>query len=402
LNVIHSEQGKGERPIPPGKYRVTVTRGFEYTAHEADITVSAGRPTSVQAALDRVVDTKGWVAADLHLHAVPSSDAPSLLADRVRSLVAAGIEVGVATDHNKITDYGPTIRELGLGGKVASVIGDEVTTRELWWGHFNVFPLAAGSEPLPYRATLPSAIFAAARAAKPYGPDTIVQVNHPRMGDIGYFDIFRMDPTDVAGWRARSPAVDMGFDTIEVFNGDEYDKLHRVEDVMRDWYALLNAGFRYTATGNSDSHKISFHEAGTPRNLVAVPSDSPGTFDERAFVEAVRGGRVVVSSGPFVQITAGGKGVGSTISEGMADIVVRVDGPPWVDVDKVQVIRRGEILREWGAADLAGARPLELRASADLKKGDWVIAIARGSKPMPFLYRQGAKPFGFTNAIYVK
>jgi hypothetical protein len=301
-----------------------------------------------------------------------------------------------------VTDYAPTIRELGLGGRVASIIGDEVTTRELWWGHFNVFPLAAGSEPIPYRATMPSSIFAAARASKPYGANTVVQVNHPRMGDIGYFDLFRMDSTDVLGWQKRSPAVDMGFDAIEVFNGDEYDKIPRVEDCMRDWFALLNAGFRYTATGNSDSHKISFHEPGTPRNLVAVPSDDPGKFDERAFISSVRAGRVIVSSGPFVQLSAAGQGLGSTIPAGTTDIVVRVDGPAWVDVDRVQVIRRGAVLREWGAADLTGPRPVELRVSADLKGGDWVIAIARGSKPMPFLYRPNARPFAFTNAIYVK
>jgi len=85
------------------------------------------------------------------------------------------------------------------------------------------------------------------------------------------------------------------------------------------------------------------------------------------------------------------------------DLEVRVDAPPWVDVDRVQLVRRGAILREWGAADIAAAaRPITLKAQADLKAGDWVIAIARGTKPMTFLHRQNAQPFAFTNAIYVK
>jgi hypothetical protein len=403
VNVVHSDTGAGRRSIPPGKYRVIVTRGFEYSAFEAEIAVTAGQEATVKAAIDRVVDTRGWIAADLHLHAIPSPDAPALLADRVRSLVAAGLEVGVATDHNAVTDYSPVIRELKLGDKVASVVGDEVTTRDLSWGHFNIFPLAPGSAPLPYMRVTPGGIFGAARASQPLGDKTLIQVNHPRMGDIGYFDILRMDITDIPGWLRRSPAARMDFDAIEIFNGDHYDRIYKVEECMRDWFALLNAGFRYTATGNSDSHRISFHEPGTPRTLIAVPSDRPGALDERAFIEALRGGRAVVSSGPFVTLSAGGQGIGSTIAPGTVEIEVRVDAPPWVDVDRVQLVKRGEVLREWTAADLSKAtRPMALRTQADLKAGDWVIAIARGSKPMTFLHRPAAQPFGFTNAIYVK
>src|SRR4051812_9235469 len=131
-----------------------ITRGFEYTAFEKEIAIVANQTVTVRAALDRVVNTKGWIAADLHLHALPSMDAPALLVDRVRSLAAAGIEAAVATDHNVVTDYRPAIQALGLGAEVASIIGDEVTTKDLAFGHFNVFPLEAGSPPIPWRGTL--------------------------------------------------------------------------------------------------------------------------------------------------------------------------------------------------------------------------------------------------------
>ena len=401
INVIFSDTGEGERPLPPGAYHVTVGRGFEYTAHEQDITIAEKKTSTIEAPITRVVATRGWIAADLHLHAVPSSDAPSRLADRVRSLAATGVEVAVATDHNAVTDYAPTIRELGLGARVARVIGDEVTTRDQLFGHFNVFPLAAGTPPIAWKHTLPSRIFAAARASQPHGAQTIVQVNHPRMSDIGYFDILRMDPADVAGWLARAPLADMSFDALEVFNGDHYANLLRVEQCLYDWYALLNAGFRTVATGNSDSHKVGFHEAGVPRTLVAMENDDPAAFDERAFVSAVRAGRVVVSSGPFVQLEAQGKPVGSTIGAGDVDIVVRVDAPPWVDVDRVELYRRGALLRTW-AVKPDEARPLERRTREPLAKGDWIIAIARGSKPMTFLHRPNAFPMGFTNPIWAQ
>ena len=49
----------------------------------------------------------------------------------------------------------------------------------------------------------------------------------------------------------------------------------------------------------------------------------------------------------------------------------------------------------------SGKPPWHFKAKATLKSGDWVIAIARGTKPMTYLYRSGATPFGFTNPIFV-
>jgi hypothetical protein len=399
LNVAYTEHGEGEWPLPPGKYHVAVGRGFEYTAHEQDVVIKPGGTVEIRAALERVVDTHGWITADLHLHAEPSPDAPSRLADRIRSLVAVGVEAAVATDHNAVTDYGPVIRDLHLEGSIASVVGDEVTTRDLRWGHFNVFPLVPSTLPLAWVGVLPAELFADARAQKPYGPQTLVQVNHPRMGNIGYFDVLRFDPQDVKGWLARAPVADMGFDLLEVFNGDHHARISAVETVMRDWYALLDAGFHVVATGNSDSHKVGYHEAGMPRNLVFVGKDAPSAFDEATFVEALRQGKVVVQSGPFVRLEVAGKGVGETVPEGEAEIVVRVDAPPWVDVDRIELLRKGKPLKSWPVTARKG--PVEQRTRETLQKGDWIIAIARGSKPMD-VYAPGAQPFGFTNPVFVR
>lgn len=401
-NVLATETGSGEAPLPPGKYRVQINRGFEYTAHEQTLEIKEGKTTAVKASLDRVVDTKGWIAADLHLHAVPSSDAPSLLPDRIRSLVASGIEVAVATDHNAVTDYRPVIAELKMEKRIAGLSGDEITTRDTPFGHFNAFPVDPKTEPFKFKGTIPSAIFAEVRAAKPFGKETILQVNHPRMGSIGYFELLRFDPLDIPGWLARSPLADMGFDALEVFNGDHYTRISKVEECLKDWYALLNAGYRYTATGNSDSHRVSFHEPGVPRSLVRLEGDDPAKLDERAFVSAVRGGRVVVSSGPFVTLRAGDKGVGDTMSPGEVEITVDVDGPAWVDVDEVSLVKRGETMKTWTIGKKQGKRPWRFQVKETLKKDDWVIAIARGKKPMTYLYRAGATPFAFTNPIFVK
>jgi hypothetical protein len=399
LNVIYAETGEGERPVPPGKYKILIDRGFEYTAVEKDLEIVAGRTERVSAVLERVVDTKGFISADLHLHAMPSPDATQPLADRVRALVATGVEVGVATDHNKVTDYKQSIVDLKVEKWIASIVGDEVTTRDPAYGHFNAFPLPPGAEPIAYRSITPKSLFAAARAA---GPDTLVQVNHPRMGGIGYFELLRFDRDDIAGWEKRVGLADLSFDAIEVFNGDHYARIDKVEECLRDWYALIEAGHRFTATGNSDSHKLTYHEPGVPRNLVAVANDDPAAFDERAFVAAVRQGRVVVSSGPFIRFEIGGKGVGEKVAAGSREISIVVDAPPWVDVDRVELVRRGELWGTWTKPEKKGPHRFVIRETRELAKGDWIVAIARGTKPMSYLHRPNARPFAFTNPIWVE
>jgi hypothetical protein len=193
----------------------------------------------------------------------------------------------------------------------------------------------------------------------------------------------------------------MGFDAMEVFNGDHYADLAEVERVMRDWYALLDAGIRLTATGNSDSHKVTYHECGTPRNFVLVGDDDPAHFDQAAFVDAIRAGHVVVSSGPIVRLDVGGKGPGDTASAGADEVHVVVDAPPWVDVSRVELVKHGQVVQSWTGPFASGTRRLDARTTLSLAKGDWLVAVARGDRPMTFLPRWGAKPFAFTNPVWI-
>lgn len=402
VNAAQTRMGLVTRALPPGRYRVIVDRGFEYSAFEAPIEVRAGARTVVSAELERVVDTRGWLSADLHLHCAPSPDAPQPLEERVTSLAAAGVEVGVATDHNRVTDYAPVIARLGLTPWVASVVGDEITTETTAFGHFNAFPLEAGSEPLRYRATSPRGILAEARARPPLLAEGVIQINHPRMGDIGYFDVIRLDRDDVPGFVAHHPEAPFDFDAIEVFNGDDATSPATVEAILKDWGALIDAGHRLTATGNSDSHRLAFHEPGLPRNLVASKSDDPSAFDERAFTRAVREGRVSVSSGPFVTLRAGDAGIGDRVAPGKRKVVAEVQAPKWVDLTYLEIVSKGKPVARvegpFGGTDKVWRATLEVEL--DLKAGDWVYAKAGGSKEMDVLLRRGAVPFAFTNPIF--
>ena len=60
------------RFLPPGRTKLRVTRGPEYTAAEKEIELHAGKATSLEVKLKRQVDLRrrGWFAGDSHVHMI--------------------------------------------------------------------------------------------------------------------------------------------------------------------------------------------------------------------------------------------------------------------------------------------------------------------------------------------
>src|SRR5205814_501097 len=97
-----------------------------------------------------------------------------------------------------------------------------------------------------------------------------------------------------------------------------------------------------------------------------------------------------------------GHGIGESAPAGDQEIHVTVDAPPWVDVSRVELVRRGEPVKVWTGPFARGVRRLDARLNVTLNKGDWVIAVARGDRAMAFLARPGAKPLSFTNPVWIE
>jgi len=221
------------------------------------------------------------------------------------------------------------------------------------------------------------------------------------MGDIGYFDLIRLDRDHIADLAARSPWARLDFDAIEIYNGDDAVSIGAVESAMKDWMSLLDAGIRTTATGNSDSHRAIFHEPGLPRTYVRVPDDDISKFDQRAFIDSIRKGRAMVSGGPFVTLEIEDARVGDAIAAGIREARVAVSAPRWMDISYIELIQKGKVVARLDGPFEPSAVTAELRATLDLRAGDWVIATAGGSKEMDPLFRRGVVPYAFTNPIVV-
>ncbi|MDF3065603.1 MAG: hypothetical protein K0R38_1204 [Polyangiaceae bacterium] len=394
-NMLYSLTGSGSIELPAGRYDVLATHGPEYSMPRQELELNADLGATFRGVFTRTVDTSGWLSADFHLHASPSKDSNVPLNDRVLTLAAEGVELGVPTDHNHVTDYSEAIAIQRLDGKLATMSGVEITT--LNWGHFNAYPYPKSVDVPPTHETSPLEIFAVVRAR---APQAVLQVNHPRMPGVGYFNRGELNTkTGVA----ESPEFSFGFDALEVSNGFDLEDPKVFERNFRDWFELLNVGHRYTAVGNSDSHRVVFQWAGWPRTYVRVPDQDLSRVQPLEVARAVTGGHAVVSCGIFVLPTANGSaGPGDTVQGSRVSLAVSVGAPEWVDVSRVEVYANGAKVEE-RTRDVPMRKSVwNLNIDLELKVDTWIVVLARGDKFMnDALPGKWIKPFGFSNPILV-
>jgi hypothetical protein len=323
--LLSGGDGRASGEVLPGTYHLVVSRGPEYsTVDLGNITLEAGKVYEFGAQLKHVIDTKGYISADFHVHSGASIDGHIELDQRVLTFAAEGLEVLTATDHNIVTDYAPLVQTLGLRDFIHSTVGIEMTTLEM--GHFNAFPLnyQAGSVThgsFQWMNLAPAELFATLRNTAAIGmPDTVVQVNHPRDSILGYYHQFGLDadtgtPRDNVSiadpngpaWGDKNQNFSWDFDAMEVFNGKRAELLHT--------YRMPDArpAKMPTTTDGVPTYWDPDQNGGHPGDVVRTPCKSgptmagcvyaaqpvafPGSIEDW-FLLLNKGGRTVASTYP--------------------------------------------------------------------------------------------------------
>ncbi len=302
--VVFADQGTGELPLPPGTYRAIASRGIEYEIDESEPFVVDGRTSRhIEFVVRRAIDSEGWISADLHVHSEPSHDSGVTLPDRVRTMVAEGVEFFASTDHDYMTDFAPVIEDMGLTEWVQTAVGVETTTIEV--GHFLAFPLQArfladvgGAQDWTGKTPQQIIDFLRQQGAE-VGFDPLVFVAHPRDGILGYFDQFGFDPFKGTPATAVSPPgveydpslagipnpnpiladgnLTLDIDAMEMFTGKRLDT-HRTPTVDE-----LEA---YAAAGSDEGwgykwmERTMAEQQGLVDGVFRLSEDSQGVIDD--------------------------------------------------------------------------------------------------------------------------
>ncbi|MCB9758829.1 MAG: carboxypeptidase regulatory-like domain-containing protein [Alphaproteobacteria bacterium] len=444
--VLFCPYGECRATLPPGDYEAYATRGPEYELGFATFSVSANHPAYAELQVIHAVDSTGWISADFHVHTNPSHDSGVTPIDRVFTMASENVELMVSSDHDFVTDFRPVIEDLGLEPWIASDVGVEVTTVEV--GHYIGFPvvhdyLADAGGAFDWTGMTPEEMIEGLHEMGRV-EDPLTFVAHPRDGILGYFDQYGFSPYEGT---PGNLVVDAGlititnlllspdnfttdFDALELLNGKRFDfvrtpTLQEMDDYaadgsvtgydvlertfqeqqelidgvytfgpgrngqVDDWFSLLNLGYRYTAIGNSDTHSKTSTESGCPRNFVVSDTDDPAFIDSEEIARQVQAGHVFTSYGPFVRFMADDRYImGDELSaDGAVDFYIEVQSPSWFNVDRVELYRNGELVKDW-QLDVPNADTLNLAVEwSDTPDIDaWYAVIVMGDDDLYPLY----------------
>jgi hypothetical protein len=417
LHVAYAVTGDVTLAVPPGTWKVVVSRGYEYELVEHDdVVVTAGATTQIQAQLDRSVATPGVQCGDFHVHTWRSNDSGDDALTKVAQAVADGVELPVRSEHEWVADFSEEIARLGVGAFAAGIGSIELTSFEVW-GHMGVFPLtpdpAAVNAGAPKWQSFPTtehpeiametlsppAVFDAVRARR---EAPLVIINHPR-GGANYFDYVGFDPA--TGLASQAAAWDTKFTLVEVFNASGWLQ-NRTRNVA-DWLGLLRAGRKVFAVGSSDSHGIVTSPVGYPRTCITLDTDDPRLLTPNLVRDRLAAGHATISGGIYVSAKLGEAGPGDTTTGAgsLQKVEVTVQAARWVDVTSLEVIVDGETTETIGIlpGDADPGSAVRWHGLVDVQTratGGFVVIAAYGAKPLEPVH-PGRIPFGVTEPIFV-
>jgi hypothetical protein len=359
LNVIYTHKGEFKQEIAPGKYRAIVSRGPEYDALYLETEVSRGKVTTLEGKLNRVISSPGWVSTDFHSHSTPSGDNTSTQRGRVLNLLAEQLEFAPCTEHNRIDSYTPVLKELGCEAIMASCPGMELTGSLLPINHQNAFPLrhrprtqdggGPATDQNPIKQIERLALWDASA-------EKLVQANHPNLVQMLYDK--DLDGNPDGGFKPM-----FGFmDVIEIHPPEQIFKTpesappnKQGTNAIFHWMQLLNLGYRIPGVVNTDAH-YNHHGSGWLRNYVKSSHDDPAKIDTMEMVHSSEKGNVVVTSAPYLEVSAAKKSTPQASVNPGDDLVcdgdevllqVRVQCANWYDINRVQLFINGRAKPEY-------------------------------------------------------
>jgi len=351
VDQYHSEKGQFTVHLPPGRYRTVVVRGPEYAHLEQEVVVEPGMETVFKGSLKHLVDTTGWISADFHNHSTPSGDNVCDTDGRIINIAVEHLEFTPTTEHNRLFDWEPTIKALGLESFIKTVKGMELTGRRQ---HFNAFPFEpeayAQDGGAPVWNDDPRITALTLRRWQGERADRWIQFNHPDLANMftdrdsdgiadgGFVGVGGMidgsesqngPGTDIlaeAPFRLSRPAGSLA---MKVSTSREFA-----------WRQLLNQGLRVTAVGVADAHSVYGNGVGCWRCYLPSSTDEPSKIDWAELAPHAKAGHIVLSTGPFLEVTTqNGKIAGDDDrATGGIDLKVRVQCTDWLDIDRVQVL----------------------------------------------------------------
>jgi len=395
--VVYTATGKAKIGLAAGEYAVTAGRGFEYGIETVKVRLKAGEVLRKRLAIRREVKLEGWICCDTHVHTLTGSGhGDATLDERMVTLAGEGIDLAIATEHNRQDDWRAAAKRQGVENWFTTMVGNEVTTTSL--GHFNVFPLPVGG-PLPDHQLKDCAkLFGSIKSVA--GDDAVVVLNHARdvHGGFAPFGVKRhvsVAGEDLEGWR-------LGANAMEVVNSGA--QRNEPMDLVRDWMGMLNVGAMLTPIGASDSHDVARYIVGQGRTYIRYGGERGGAINAAKAVKSLREGRVSIGCGLLATIEVNGAGSGELVGRRKLQpnhvvISLKVLGPSWTKLDRVELYANGIKVREEDVQNRKMGMDWVGGLMLPAPKHDTWYAVVASGPGVKEMYWPIAKPYQPTSTV---
>ncbi|HLJ15026.1 MAG TPA: CehA/McbA family metallohydrolase, partial [Bryobacteraceae bacterium] len=353
--------------LPPGKWRLAVMRGFEYSPVYEEFTVTPGQTLTRDIQLARWIDMakQGWYSGDPHVH----SWRVAPLHDKYIVTFAKAMDVHMTCTMNYCvqTDCtGCPQAKYGKAGRyhegdywVESGTEDprEGINEE---GHVSQFDI---QEPVrdPNRYQQYSYVF-----------DGV----HAQGGLVGYDHLawsksynLRQDPRNAE--LHPYPGWDVNINTIRG-KVDFFSILQNNNLGLQDYYDFLNLGVKVIATASTD-----YPAPVVGEEMTYAYTGTGGSFSPDAWFDAVKRGRTFVTNGPMLTLTVGEAMPGDEVQVAK-DAKLHVHAQAWapesIGAPKVlEIVSHGRVIR---SVQSSGPQQDKLLLDFELPAGEsqWVAA----------------------------
>ncbi|MFP6639656.1 MAG: hypothetical protein VCC04_05390, partial [Myxococcota bacterium] len=171
-------------------------------------------------------------------------------------------------------------------------------------------------------------------------------------------------------------------DALEIFNID--CKAIEREEVLMDWFALLNSGQKLGGVGASDSHTVGV-PVGQARTYIPGDDSKLGKLKIDHLCDTMAEGRMSAAAGIFAWGTLNHTQPGGMhkVKKGQKLIYqLQIGAPSWVTARSVTLFWNGKPIVEYPLADYEGPLDLDVELPLPSPRDDgWVVALVRGDTP---------------------
>jgi hypothetical protein len=347
--------------LPAGEWTLEVDVHCVVAPSAAEVRVEASEAAS--AAIDATPPSapaaarsgpRRWLRGELHLHST-HSDGRWTTEEMAQAAGGRGLDFMFLTDHNTVSGIA-SLRRAAAG--IAVHPGQELTT-------FRGHALALGPERwIDWRAGLGArSVNDVARDVRAAGG--VLVVAHPDAPPDPFCTGCQWTHTDF------DPAL---AHAVEVWGGLWDGPEERNAGCLARFHQWLNAGHRLAATGATDAHRHQDWQGAVPLTYVHAADASL-----ESVLDALRGGRTYVSSGPAIGLEARAGAQASTLGEtamGAHTVEAWCTGAPAAEL---RLIVHGET-REAAAVEGDGRvrispRPGDRWCNAELWRGEILLAV---------------------------